>query len=50
MPATGACMVQTGEQAADFTLPSTVGLLTLSDVWQTNKVLLAFYIEDATPG
>ena len=43
-------MVQTGEQAPDFTLPSAAGPLTLSDVWQTNKVLLAFYIEDATPG
>ena len=43
-------MVQVGEQAPDFTLPSTVGQLTLSEVWRDRKVVLAFYIEDNTPG
>ena len=43
-------MVQVGEQAPDFTLPSTVGPLTLSEVWRDRKVVLAFYIEDNTPG
>ena len=43
-------MVQVGQQAPDFTLPSTVGPLTLSDVWWDRKVVLAFYIEDNTPG
>ena len=43
-------MVQVGEQAPDFTLPSTVGPITLSQVWQEKKVVLAFYIEDKTPG
>ena len=43
-------MVQAGDQAPDFTLPSTAGSLTLSDVWQASRVLLTFYIEDGTPG
>ena len=43
-------MFQVGEQAPNFTLPSTVGPLTLSQVWQDQKVVLAFYIEDNTPG
>ena len=43
-------MLQTGETAADFTLPSTAGPLTLSREWQDRKVVLAFYIEDNTPG
>ena len=43
-------MLQTGETAVDFTLPSTTGSLTLSQVWQDGKVVLAFYIEDNTPG
>lgn len=43
-------MVQVGEQAPDFTLPSTAGPLTLSEVWRDRKVVLAFYIEDNTPG
>ncbi len=43
-------MLQAGETAADFTLPSTAGLLTLSREWQERKVVLAFYIEDNTPG
>ena len=43
-------MPETGKLAADFTLPSTQGPLTLSQVWQDKKVVLAFYIEDHTPG
>lgn len=43
-------MLQTGEMAADFTLPSTAGSLTLSREWRDGKVVLAFYIEDNTPG
>ncbi len=43
-------MLQAGETAADFTLPSTAGSLTLSREWQNRKVVLAFYIEDNTPG
>ena len=43
-------MLQTGEPAADFTLLSTEGSLTLSREWQDRKVVLAFYIEDNTPG
>ena len=43
-------MAQAGEQAPDFTLPSTVGPLSLSQVWRDRKVVLAFYIEDNTPG
>ena len=43
-------MIQVGEQAPDFTLPSTIGRITLSEVWRDRKVVLAFYIEDNTPG
>ena len=43
-------MPQVGNPAPDFTLPSTTGPLTLSRVWQDRKVVLAFYIEDQTPG
>ncbi len=43
-------MFQAGERAADFTLPSTAGSLTLSREWQDRKLVLAFYIEDNTPG
>ena len=43
-------MLQTNDMAADFTLPSTAGSLTLSREWRDRKVVLAFYIEDNTPG
>ena len=43
-------MLQIGDMAADFTLPSTAGSLTLSREWQEWKVVLTFYIEDNTPG
>lgn len=43
-------MVRTGEVAPDFTLPSTVGNITLSAVAAEKRVVLAFYMEDKTPG
>jgi|DewCreStandDraft_5_1066085.scaffolds.fasta_scaffold01018_28 peroxiredoxin Q/BCP len=43
-------MVGVGDQAPDFTLPSTAGPLRLSDLWRDRRVVLAFYIEDGTPG
>jgi peroxiredoxin Q/BCP len=43
-------MVSVGDQAPDFTLPSTAGLLRLSDLWLDRRVVLAFYTEDGTPG
>ncbi|MBI2936562.1 MAG: redoxin domain-containing protein [Chloroflexi bacterium] len=42
-------MPEVGQKAPDFTLPSTQGLLRLSD-YVGKKVVLAFYIEDGTPG
>jgi len=42
-------MPDVGEQAPDFTLPSTAGELRLNDVTERSKVVLAFYYEDATP-
>ena len=42
-------MPQPGEQAPDFTLPSTEGEIRLSDLTARGMVLLAFYYEDATP-
>ena len=38
-----------GQQAPDFTLPSTAGSITLSQLLKQGKVLLLFYTEDATP-
>lgn len=43
-------MVDTGDIAPDFTLPSTAGNITLSAVVADRRVVLAFYIEDKTPG
>lgn len=43
-------MIAPGGQAPDFALPSTAGPLRLSDLWQGCRVVLAFYIEDRTPG
>lgn len=40
---------QQGERAPDFTLPSTSGPITLSEVLKDKKVVLAFYVEDGTP-
>lgn len=42
-------MPESGEQAPDFTLPSTSGDVSLSDATDRGKVVLAFYYEDATP-
>ena len=43
-------MLQTGDASPDFALPSTIGTLTLSEVWRDRKVVLVFYVEDSTPG
>lgn len=40
---------EAGQPAPDFTLPSTQGPLTLSELTAAKKVLLAFYAEDNTP-
>jgi peroxiredoxin Q/BCP len=40
---------QPGEPAPDFTLPSTQGDITLHELTVEKKVVLAFYVEDATP-
>ncbi len=42
-------MPDAGDEAPDFSLPSTEGEIRLSDLWSRGKVLLAFYYEDATP-
>ncbi len=42
-------MPEIGEQAPDFTLPSTAGEIRLSDLAGEKRVLLAFYTEDSTP-
>lgn len=43
-------MVDTGDTAPDFTLPSTAGDITLSAILADEQVVLAFYVEDKTPG
>ena len=43
-------MVDIGGTAPDFTLPSTAGDITLSEVAADRQVVLAFYMEDRTPG
>lgn len=42
-------MLQVGDEAADFTLPSTHGPVRLQDLTAESKVVLAFYYEDSTP-
>jgi peroxiredoxin Q/BCP len=42
-------MPERGEPAPDFTIPSTRGPVTLSDLARGRKLLLAFYTEDNTP-
>ena len=43
-------MLKIGETAPDFTIATTKGLVTLSNlVTRFNKVVLLFYIEDGTP-
>lgn len=41
--------LEAGDRAPDFSLPSTQGALRLSDLTARKKVLVAFYVEDATP-
>ena len=43
-------MVEIGDTAPDFTLPSTAGSITLSKAAADRQVVLAFYMEDKTPG
>lgn len=43
-------MVETGDIAPDFTLLSTSGDITLSALAADSRVVLAFYMEDRTPG
>lgn len=43
-------MVDIGDIAPDFTLPSTEGEITLSAIAADRQVVLAFYMEDKTPG
>jgi len=42
-------MPEVGDQAPDFSLPSTEGEISLRDLTNRAKVVLAFYFEDATP-
>ena len=42
-------MLEVGEQAPHFVLPSTQGRFQLSDAYKNKKVVLAFYTEDDTP-
>ena len=42
-------MPEAGERAPDFSLPSTNGEVRLSERLERGQVLLAFYVEDATP-
>jgi peroxiredoxin len=42
-------MAEVGDQAPDFTLPSTAGEITLREQTARSKTVLAFYYEDATP-
>ena len=43
-------MPQVGDPAPDFTLSSTVGEIGLGSLNQQKKLVVAFYIEDKTPG
>lgn len=42
-------MPDVGESAPDFSLPSTRGDLSLKELLEHGRLLLAFYFEDATP-
>ncbi|MCH8228804.1 MAG: redoxin domain-containing protein [Chloroflexi bacterium] len=42
-------MLEVGEQAPHFVLPSTQGRFQLSEAYKNKKVVLAFYTEDDTP-
>jgi len=43
-------MPEPGNIAPDFTLPSTIGEINLHQRFIGKKLVLAFYIEDKTPG
>ncbi len=43
-------MPEVGEKAPGFTLPSTEGQVSLQGLLAQGKLVLAFYIEDNTPG
>lgn len=43
-------MPEVGDLAPDFTLPSTSGEVNLRDFNNGKMLVLAFYVEDATPG
>ena len=43
-------MPEVGDKAPDFTLPSTAGEVSLRALLQGGKLVLAFYVEDNTPG
>ena len=43
-------MPEIGDTAPDFTMPSTTGELNLRAFNEGKKLVLAFYIEDKTPG
>ena len=43
-------MLEVGDIAPDFTLPSTSGEINLRSFADGKKVVLAFYVEDNTPG
>ena len=49
-PAGVASMPEVGDMAPDFTLPSTSGEISLVGLGQGRKLVVAFYIEDKTPG
>jgi peroxiredoxin Q/BCP len=42
-------MLEVGDEAPDFDLPSTLGQMRLRDLVAASKVVLAFYNEDSTP-
>lgn len=42
--------LEVGQQAPDFSLPSTRGEVSLRQLLSAGKVVLAFYTEDMTPG
>ena len=43
-------MPEVGDKAPDFTLPSTDGEVSLRTLLQGGKLVMAFYVEDNTPG
>ncbi len=43
-------MPEVGETAPDFTLSSTTGATRLRPLGGVGKLVVAFYIEDGTPG